>query len=724
MDQPNYKRIANIRVKTPVILQMEETECGAVALAIILAYHKKYVSMSELREACGVSRDGSRATNMLKAAQSYNLAAQAFSVDDWEAVFTMTLPCIVFWQFNHFIVVDGFRNNKIYINDPAMGPTILSPEQFSQGFTGVVLEFKPTELFKSSGKPPSLLAYIAKFLKYEKSTVSYILLVSILLVIPGILIPGFAKIFIDDVLIDRMHGWLIPLIIGMLITAILRSLCTWLEQYYLLRLKIKLFYSGTKSFLSHIFKLPLSFFAQRYSGDIEQRVEAYETLAQTLSNDMSSSLVSIIGMVFYAIVMLLISWPLALIGIFSAIVNALLMYYVSKKISVQSYQFVQALGKLKSMQINGLQIIETIKSSSADSIFFQHWAGLHARTINAKRIIAIYNMILQVIPQLSALLTTIAVLSLGAYLAGRGNLTIGSIVAMQSLVVSFNLPLATLLTLAGEISNIHGDFLRVEDVISHPIDNRLLPNSSHTKVMAAPSGAELNVEHISFGYSKFESPVISHFSLTLKNKQSIAIVGATGCGKSTIAKLISGLYVPWSGTIQYNNFLISDLDVACLPRMISIVDNDSFLFSGTIRDNLTLWNKEISDDILEKALVMACIHDELESRGGLDAPVLERGINFSGGQQQRIELARVIALNPEIIILDEATSALDPTTERNIFMNLQTLGSSLIIITHRFSVIQECDRIIVLDNGIIVEEGKHNDLIKKSGLYYSLYLGI
>lgn len=716
-----WDRLQPSPIKTPVILQMEATECGAAALGIILAYHERYVSLAELRTECGVSRDGSKAINMLKAARRYGLSARAAKIEEWETITQLTLPCIVFWEFDHFIVVEGVRGDYVYVNDPAIGRRTISTDEFDRSFTGVVLVFEPEPNFEKGGKQFSSLETIKERIIPYRDAITYIILVSLGLVIPGIIIPGFSKIFIDDILIANMHQWILPLLFGMLLTAVLRSIFTWFLQTRLLRLQTQLLLTTSVQFLWHVLRLPINFFYQRYVGDIDARLAANDRVAHILSGDVTSSIVSLLTIVFYAIVMLFISWPLALIGIFITLVNATLFYYVSQYLSDVNYRLVQEQGKLVGVEMNGLQIIETLKASAAEDAFFQRWAGYHARIINSQQHAALYSLLLESLPQLLSGLTTVIILGLGSWQVMQGQLSLGSLVAFQSLLASFNAPVFTLLGLGTEIQEIRGDFARLNDVLQHPEDPRFKLNDKAISPTAKIEGT-LEVNDISFGYSPLDPPLIENFNLTLKPGERIAIVGATGSGKSTVAKLITGLYQPWSGTIRLNKQPIGEISPALFANSIALVDQESSLFEGSVRDNVTLWDKKIPDSIILQALGDASISDVIKTRNdGIDSYVAENGSNFSGGQRQRLEIARALVTKPAILILDEATSDLDAMVEEQIYSRLKEQKYTMLIIAHRLSTIKDCDQILVLDHGKLIQQGTHQELMAQEGLYQQLY---
>lgn len=710
------------RCKTPTLLQMEAVECGAAALGIVLAYYEKYVPLEELRIACGVSRDGSKAINILKAARTYGLLASG-AQGDTDALHEARFPFIVFWQFNHFVVVEDIQKDSIYINDPATGRRNITPEAFSKSFTGIIIVLEPGPEFKTGGLSPSVFRSLkARFLK-SLPAISFLILISLALIIPGIMIPGFSKIFIDDVLLAGTHNWLVMLLIGLCLTAILRGLFSAVQQYYFLRFHMKLMIIGGATLIWHVFRLPIAFFEQRYAGDISERLGANERIAALLSNNVSSSVVSLISMVFYAIIMFMYDWRLTLIGLITAAANTSILYFISSRLRDVSRKFLQDRGKLVGIEINGLKSIETLKSAVLDTVFFKRWSGNHAKIIDTQQKLSLYYQLPSTISGLLSGLSMILILGLGSYRIMEGFLTIGTLIAFQSLLSSFNDPLNTLLGIGAKLQEIPGDIARIEDVLAETEDTRFSTPATKEEIITAPFAKNMSIvmQEITFGYSKLDPPIIQNFNLNLKKGGCVAIVGATGSGKSTITKLLSGLYKPWSGSIAISATPLESLSPKALAENLVLVDQDILLFEGSIRDNLTLWNANLSLQDLERASKEACIYDVLTSRPQLfDSFVEEGGTNFSSGECQRLEIARALMRNPQIVILDEGTAALDSLTEQAIIENLKARGYSLLMITHRLSTIRDCDEIIVLTHGQISERGTHEALMTLGGQYAAL----
>jgi len=703
--------------KTPTVLQMEATECGAAALGIILEFYGLTVPLEELRIACGVSRDGSKAINMVKAARKYGMNAIGAEADI-DVLKEQKYPFIVFWQFNHFVVVELITKNKVYLNDPALGRYTLSLAEFNHFYTGVLLLIEPGPEFRTGGVKKTVWRSLFERLRGTGFDLTFIVLVSLASVVPNVLISGSTKIFIDEILVRGIHHWLPVLVIGIFITASLRALLSYLERKALLHLQVKSLFINSTQFLWHVFKLPMLFFDQRYAGDIEERISANDRIASMLSSDVTENIVGLISIGFYGIVLFFLSWKLTLLGISSSLINFILLYYISRQLSDKSFQYLQVRGKLSSAEINGIQAIETLKSGAQEDQFFQRWAGLHAKNINLQQKLGLLDQLLSTLPSLLRGLINLLILGIGSLQIISGELTIGTLVAFQSLLSSFNAPLMMLLNSGSQIQEIKGDIARLEDVLRHPIDARselpIKKNRSLTK-----KALTLEFKNITFGYSPLEVPLIEKLNFTLTPGKQIALVGKTGSGKSTIAKLVTGLYQPWAGEILLNGNPLSKISREVLSPLIAFVDQDIFLFEGTVQENLTLWTGNIPKKQLEQAIMDADVNNLLKSRlDYLNTPVLEGGVNFSGGERQRLDIARALVKNPVILVLDEATASLDALCEEKIIQNLKERGLSLLIIAHRLSTIRYADEIIVLDSGKVVERGTHKELIDNSRHYH------
>lgn len=709
----------NIRVKTPTVLQMEAVECGAAALSIILGYFGKIVPLEELRIACGVSRDGSKASNVLRAAKELGLAARGFTKEVAE-LRAVAMPCIVFWNFNHFLVLEGFGKGKVFLNDPASGPRTVTEEEFSQSFTGVVLTFTPTADFKKGGEKPSLISSLRSRLKGSESGLLYVVLAGLAMVIPGLVIPTFSRVFVDDVLIGGKVNWVTALLIGLALTGALRCWLVWLQSKYLMRLETKLAVSSSSKFFWHILHLPVEFFTQRYGGEIGSRVGINDYVAQLLSGQVATTCINLIVVVFYAALMLQYDVSLTLIGISIAVLNIVALRYVSRKRVDGNRKLQQDEGKLLGASMGGLQMIETLKATGAENDFFVRWAGYQSKVVNTQQRLAVLNEYLGAVPAILGAFNTAVILGLGGLRIMDGQMTIGMLVAFQFLMGSFTGPFNQVVNLGAALQDAEGAMNRLDDVLRHKRDPQIEAADSAPLDNVKLTGA-IELRDLSFGYSRLDAPLIEGFSLTLKAGQRIALVGGSGSGKSTVSKLVTGLYRPWSGEILFDGRPRHCYPRATMTNSLGLVDQDIFLFEGTVWENLTLWDETIADQRVIEAAKDACIHDDIAARAGsYESTVAEGGSNYSGGQRQRLEIARALVGNPTLLVLDEATSALDPITEKKIDENLRRRGCACLIVAHRLSAIRDCDEIIVMERGKIVQRGTHDEMKNADGPYARL----
>ncbi len=715
------KSVAKIRrVRTPTVIQMEAVECGAAALGIILGFFGKWVKLEELRISCGVSRDGSKASNVLRAARSYGLESKGYQVEA-DKLRSFETPFVVFWNFHHFLVVEGFSRDKVHINDPGTGPRTISYQEFDNSYTGVALTFAPGSNFKSDGEQPSSWKSLLARLNGGGPALSLVMLASLFLVIPSLVVPAFNRIYIDRVLTDGFTEWIGPLILFMVGTAIAAMTLTSLQQQYLLRLETRMTLGSSSNFIRHVLRLPVSFFSQRQPADVSSRIQSNDTVAQLLSRDLATSVISAVLVIFYAGFMFTYDPVLTILSAVFMALNIVILRVVARTRVDATRRLHQDQGRLVGTTYNGLQMIETLKATGTENDFFARWSGFQTKVSNGQQKLGLSNQILEVVPVLLVSLLTVLVLWIGSDQVISGTLTVGALVAFQGLLSSFTRPVQQLTQIGQKLQDVSADLNRLNDVENYAIAPKfnIVPNVSQGKLAGS-----IDLGSISFGYSALAAPLIKDFSISISPGQRVALVGGSGSGKSTLAKLISGLNDPWNGEIMFDGRPIGDFGRNVLSASISVVDQEIFLFEGTVRENLTLWDDSISDEVLHQALHDACIFDDIMSKpGGLNHLVREAGRNLSGGQRQRLEIARALATDPRILILDEATSALDSATEQIIDDNLRRRGCTCVIVAHRLSTIRDADEIVVLEFGKVVERGRHEDM-KDAGGAYSRLIGV
>ena len=713
--------VRNGVAKVPVIMQMEALECGAASLAMILAYYRKWIPLEQVRLDCGVSRDGSNMKNVYLAAQSYGLEVHAYRMEVDGLKKSATFPCMIHWNFNHFVVLDGFKGNKAVINDPARGVVQVPMEQFDESFTGLVMTFKPGEAFVPSGKRKSTLAFARKRLKGAAPAVAFIVLTSVISYLFGIINPIMSRIFIDRLLTGNAPEWLNPFIAAMIALAVFQIIVQWAQTIYNLKISGKMAIEGNASYMWKALRLPMEFFSQRMTGDILQRQGTNASIAGTLVNTVAPLALNTVMMVFYLVVMLRYSVLMTLVGIASLLLNLGVAKYLSAKRVNVTRVLMRDSGKLASATLAGISMTETIKSSGAEGGFFRKWSGYQA-SVNTQRVkFATLNARVGLIPQFISTASNYLVLFLGVRLAMNGHFTLGMIATFQGLLSSFMGPAMTLVSAGQTIQEMRTEMERVEDVMEYPDDPAMNYGADCVEENYAKLKGEVELRNVTFGYSRLGKPVVSDFSMHLKPGNRIAVVGASGCGKSTISKLITGLYRPWEGEILFDGKPIAQIPRNVFTGSVAMVDQEIVLFEDTIANNIRMWDESIEDFEVILAARDAQIHDDILQRpGGYQGKLTENGKDLSGGQRQRLEIARVLAQDPSVIILDEATSALDAKTEYDLVKAVRDRGISCIVVAHRLSTIRDCDEIIVLDKGRVVERGTHDELLAKGGKYTDL----
>ncbi len=707
--------------KVPVIMQLEALECGAASLAMVLAYYQKWIPLEQVRLDCGVSRDGSNMKNVYLAAQHYGLEVHGYRMEVEGLKKDVAFPCIIHWNFNHFVVLDGFKGNKAVLNDPARGVVQVPMEQFDEAFTGLVLTFQPSEAFVPSGRRKSTVAFAKKRLKGAGPAVAFIVLTSVISYLFGIINPVMSRIFYDRLLSGQAPGWLNPFIAALALLTAFEIIVQWAQTVYNLKINGKMAIEGNAAYMWKVLRLPMEFFSQRMTGDILQRQGTNASIASTLVETVAPLALNTAMMVFYLVVMLRYSVLMTLIGIASLALNLFVAKYLSnRRVNLMRVQLRDS-GKLASATMAGISQAETIKSSGAEAGFFRKWSGYQA-SVNTQRVkFSTLNARVGLIPQFISTVSNYLVLFMGVRLAMDGSFTLGMIATFQGLLTSFMSPAMTLVGAGQTIQEMRTEMERVEDVMEYPDDPALAYGADQEAENYAKLRGEVELKHVTFGYSRLGKPVVSDFSMHMKPGSRVAIVGASGCGKSTISKLITGLYQPWEGEILIDGKPISQINRDVFTGSVAMVDQDIVLFEDTIAGNIRMWDQSIADFEVILAARDAQIHDDILQRpGGYQARLTENGKDLSGGQRQRLEIARVLAQDPSIIILDEATSALDAKTEYDLVKAVKDRGISCIVVAHRLSTIRDCDEIIVLDKGVVVERGTHEELYKRGGAYAEL----
>lgn len=709
--------------KVPVVMQMEALECGAASLCMVLAYYGKWLPLEQVRLDCGISRDGSSAKNILKAARSYGLEAAGYRMEP-AALRSIEFPAIVHWNFSHFVVLNGFKKNKVVLNDPARGTLEVPLEEFDKGFTGIVLRFKKTDSFVAEGKPKSIGSFAKKRLKGTLIPFVFVVATGILSAGIGLITPVFSKVFLDSILSGKNPDWFMPFIIAMGLVLVFQFVIALIQEIHLLRIQGSLAVTANAMFMWHVLRLPVEFFLQRFAGDIVSRQASNEGIAYNLIGKLAPVFLNIGMLVFYLIVMFNYNVLLSFIGISAVFLNILVLKLVANKRVNMNMVLQLEGGKLTGTTMAGIEMIETIKASGAENGFFERWAGYHAKQNNTQVAFAKLNQYIGMLPMLLQQLANTAILMIGVYLILDGKFTIGTLIAFQGFMAAFLAPVNQLVDVGQSFQEMRSSMERVEDVMNYKPDvedNPLGDQNSQLSINYEKLSGTIQMKDITFGYNRLSPPLIESFSMSLKPGSRVALIGGSGSGKSTLAKLISGLYKPWSGEILFDGRPREEINRGVFTGSLAVVDQDIVLFEDSILNNITMWDRSIPQTAVIAAAKDAQLHEDIMQReGGYDHIIQEGGKNFSGGQRQRFEIARALAQEPSIIVLDEATSALDTQTELDVMNTIKARGITCIIIAHRLSTIRDCDEIIVLDKGKVVERGTHQTLLESDGMYTRL----
>ena len=709
------------RVEVPTILQMEATECGAASLGMILAYYGRWLPLEVLRQECGVTRDGSNADNILKAARRQGCVAKAFAGRS-SALRKKEFPLILFWEFNHFLVMEGFQGDTVYLNDPAMGRRTVSWNEFQESYTGVYMKITPGEEFKKEGERYSVVKAIAAKLMEDKWALAFLMVLGACMVLPGLAVPVMGQIFIDDIFSLKHPEWIKKLLAAMFGTMVLLGIMTAMRATALTYWQKKMTLADSSGFFWHVLRLPVAFFQQRYAADIASRIQFNEMNAEVLSNQAATAVLDLLIALFYLALLFQYSVPLTLIGVSVSVVNIAVLLYMRRRQTDLTMRIQQDEAKAYGVLMSGIMMIENIKATGSEGELFAKWSGYSAKATVATQEMKMWTLKVKLLPLLLGGLNSALIMAVGGFTIMEGMMTAGVYMAFNNLIARFQEPVQKLLMLGDTLRNVEMQMQRLDDVKRYKTDSLNYPDANQTVTFTGNRlSGEITMKDVSFGYSPLDPPLLEHFDLHLEPGRWAAVVGASGSGKSTLAKIVAGLYEEWSGDVLFDGVKRREIPRPVIVNSLAAVDQDVFQITGTVRDNITMFDKSIPPADIVQAAQDACIHEDiLKLTGGYEAAVAEGGLNFSGGQRQRLEIARALAANPSILILDEATSAIDPVTEQKCLENIRRRGCTCLIVAHRLSTIRDADEIIILEKGKVAERGTHRELIQHDGPYRRL----
>ena len=683
--------------------------------------------IEELRTACAVTRDGSTGADIWRAAKKFGLEVKAWRREPDELK-EMRKPLILFWEFSHFLVFEGCSRGRYYLNDPASGRRTVDSEEFDGAFTGVVLELKPGERFKQGGRRPGIVRRLWPWLSAGKVSLAFAFTCGLLLSLVTLTLPLLLNVFVDYVLTGREPSWAATLVVGAAAAGGLVYLLTWLRERCLRLLSVQLSISRSDRFIWHLFSLRTDFFAHRFAGDLTARMQSIDEVATVATVQFVGVVIEMATSGFLVVVMFVYDPLLAAVMVCLGVGSAILTKILTNVRVDENHRLQHEAGQLRGTGMHGLRTIDTLQAASGENDFYVHLTGYQARELIARQRFAELGHMIAALPSAVLIVGSAAVIGLGGMRVMSGSMTIGALMGFYVLSVNFLMPIGRFVQFADLSQVLDGHLQRLDDVFDTPAEVNL-KRRTHTSEERSPAFArtlrlkgQVELRNVTFGYKTTEKPLLKDVNLVIEPGQRVAIIGPSGSGKSTLAYLAAGLQQPWSGEILFDGQPLAEVPRDILTDSVSMVDQHVFLFEGSVRDNLTIWDSATPEHALVAAAKDADIHEDIVARPqGYDARVLEGGRNFSGGQQQRLEIARALVSNPTVLILDEATSALDPVTELSIDRALRRRGISCLIIGHRLSTIRDSDLIVVFDRGREVQRGTHQQMMADAdGLYRQL----
>jgi len=706
------------RAHTPEVFQMEAAECGAACLSMILGYYGCHLPMEELREACGVSRNGCTASGILRAGQRYGLVGGGFRSEP-EKLVKAPKPCILHWNYDHFVVLEGFHHGKAILNDPAAGHRRVSAEELDKAFTGVMLCLEPGPAFRRQGKSHRLFEMAGERLKGEGGVFWYLFILNLVFLVSGIALPILTQILMDEVVAASVPHWLTSILIAMAVVYASNLLISFLQSTLLLRLRLKLNIVTGYRLIRHILRLPFAFFEQRYTGELARREESNSAVNAHLTGSYLVTMVNLFNCLLYLGLMLLYNVRLTLWGLLGTMICLAVLLITAEPLKNHSMKAQQDENQMNGRLCAGLSIYSSIKASGTGNDFVSELLGYYVNTTRSSQNMTQIHHILTALPHAVSSMFNVLLLIIGSTMVIDGRMTVGLLTAFCMVYGQFMTPIIDFISMAQETQTMRANLANVQDIEQAKTDPRFdLPAQS----AALPTENTLNLRNVTFGYDPTRAPLIRDLSLTVADGSRVAVVGPSGCGKSTLLKLAAGLLPAWQGEISCGAVPLSAVPAKELTKRLAVVSQKEAFFSDTIESNLTLWDRGFEEEHLLKALqdaealtLVGGLH------GGLEHELTEGGKNLSGGQRQQLAIARALIRSPELLFLDEATSAMDPILEQKIMENLAKRKCTCLIVAHRLSAVRDCDLILVMDHGTIVEAGTHESLMRQQGLYADMY---
>ncbi|WP_394845349.1 peptidase domain-containing ABC transporter [Pendulispora brunnea] len=702
------------RKRVPVLVQLEAADCGPTSLQMVLAYHGLEVRLDELRVATGCNRDGVNALSLVQCARDYGLSARGVRIE-LDDLRHLDPASILHWGFAHFVVFESITGDKVHIVDPAVGRRELTLEEVSESFTGVALLFEVQDGFQKGKLDKPLRSYLKKTLRGSNDWLRVIAM-SVVLQLCGLILPFINGRVVDRVIPHADRHLLLVMILGLITVALFEFFATVARSNLLLNLRTRLDAQMTLGFLDHMLSLPYSFFQRRHAGDLMMRLNSNAQIREILSSGVLSGAIDGLLVVVYLALLLALSWKIALVAIVLVAIEAAVCLIIRKRQQALMTSAQQKQSESESNLVELLSGIETLKTTGCEGRAAQRWSNLFVEVMNISiqrgRMSAWSDSLLHIVSTLSPFVLLI----FGTYEAMAGDITLGSMFSALSFANGFITPVSNLVGLFTQFQLVGVYIDRIEDVMSTEKEQ------IRTDLRMAPRlQGGIHVDNVSFRYGPKSKLVVQNVSLSIQPRQSVALVGRSGSGKSTLAALLAGLYTPTEGKISYDGMNLADLHLPSLRRQIGIVIQRPYVFGTSIRSNITQGDSSIELHAVERAARAAVIHDDiLEMPMGYETPLTAGGGTLSGGQRQRLALAGALLKKPPILLLDEATSALDNLTERAVHENIDRLGCTRIIIAHRLSTIRRADVILVMQDGVLVEQGNHRSLLELGGVYASL----